>query len=648
MPDRSGTRQSEVYGAKRPVYLFFALLTAMIVAVGAPCALAEESMPVEAILARATAEAIHRERPWQILLHYKPSGSESPRSLVDDPKFFLAPDGKTNPAAELDATLRGLFQAGATEDDTVRCRFPARAAWLQERLGIPTERLPPVACDTLAREMAAVDPQRTVLVFPAAYLNNPASMFGHTFLRVDSGYQSPLLGYAVNYSAHPPTPNDFLYSFKGILGFYPGYYSLLPYYEKVKEYTSLEHRDIWEYPLNLTPEETRRLALHVWELQGISSDYYFFDENCSFNILFLIEAARPTVNLTDRLPLWVIPSDTVRAVQDAGLVAGALYRPAQATLIRHLAAQVPREAQVTALAVARGEAAPESARDASLSAPEQGRTLELAAEFLQYRYARKELEKEEFNRRFLEILRNRSALGAGAGDALPVVAPTRPDQGHRTGRGEVAVGVRQREFFTELAWRPAYHDLLDPSAGYSEGAQINFLDTSVRVYPRKGQLRLQRLRVLDILSLSPRDLLFKPVSWKVNTGLDRETMADGNERLIIRLNAGGGLAYAIDRLGLVHVMAEADLNLSDRLRDKVDIGVGGSVGFVREVAGIWKVALTLKGFSYPLFEEHTKVQAILAQNVRITTNTSLEVSLTGERTFGYDRFEGKMGWKYFF
>ncbi len=648
MPERRAVRQSEVYGAKRLVYLFFALLAALIVAVEAPCALAAESAPLEALLARAAAEAIHRERPWQILLHYKPTGSDSPRSLVDDPKFFLAPDGKSNPGAELEATLRGLFQAGAKDDEAVRCRFPARAAWLQERLGIPAENLSPVACDTLVREMAAVDPQRTVLVFPAAYLNNPASMFGHTFLRVDSGYQSPLLGYAVNYSAHPPTPDDFLYSFKGILGFYPGYYSILPYYEKVKEYTNLEHRDIWEYPLNLTPEETRRLALHVWELQGFSSDYYFFDENCSFNILFLIEAARPSVNLTDRLPLWVIPSDTVRAVQEAGLVAGTVYRPAQATLISRLAAQIPREAQVTALAVSRGKAAAESVREASLSAPEQGRTLELAAELLQYRYARKELEKGEFNRQFLQVLRSRSVLGAGTGVALPVAAPIRPDQGHRTGRGEVALGVRQREFFTEFAWRPAYHDLLDPSAGYSEGAQINFLDTRVRVYPRKGQFRLQRLRVLDILSLSPRNLLFKPVSWKVNTGLERETLADGNERLMIRLNAGGGLAYAVERVGLAYAMAEADLNLSDRLRDKLDVGLGGSVGLVREVAGIWKIALTLTGFSYPLFEEHTKLQASLAQNFRITTNTSLELSLTGERTFGYDRFEGKLGWKYFF
>jgi hypothetical protein len=36
-----------------------------------------------------------------------------------------------------------------------------------------------------------------------------------------------------------------------------GEYSLMPYYRKVKEYGDFESRDLWEYELNLSPEETR-------------------------------------------------------------------------------------------------------------------------------------------------------------------------------------------------------------------------------------------------------------------------------------------------------------------------------------------------------------------------------------------------------
>ena len=648
MPARRGTPQSWVYGARCSVYLFFALLIAVAGLVTTPAATADEIGSLEELVARARAAQLHRERPWQVLLHYTPTDSDSPHSLVDDPKFFLAADGKTNPAAELEATLRGFFQETSAGDDAVRCRFPARFSWLSERLGIAAERLPPVTCRQLEQAMAATDPQRTVLVFPAAYLNNPASMFGHTFLRVDSGYQSPLLGYAVNYSAYPPSADEFLHSFKGIFGYFPGYYSILPYYEKVKEYTDLEHRDIWEYPLTLTPAETRQLALHTWELQGIYSDYYFFDENCSFNILFLEEAARPTVNLTGRLPPWVIPIDTIRASRDAGLVAGAIYRPSQATRIRHLASLLPAQAQETAVAIARGNAPPESVRIGSLPVPIQGRSLELASELLQYRYARKELAKDEYNRQFLAILQVRSSLGPAAGAAPDIPAPPRPDQGHASNRLALAVGVWQGRFFTELSWRPAYHNLLDPDAGYTAGAQIDFLDLSIRYYPEEEELKLQRLRFIDILSLAPRDIMFKPVSWAVSAGLEQMVFADGDQHLAGRLTSGAGLAYSLGWLGLAYVLAEADLNLSDQLRDKVAIGFGGTAGIVREFADTWKVALTFQGFSYPFFEVHSRLQATLAQNFRITANQSIELSLMAERTFEYDRTEARLAWKFYF
>lgn len=44
----------------------------------------------------------------------------------------------------------------------------------------------------------------------------------------------------------------------------------MPYYRKVKEYGDFESRDLWEYELNLTPEETRFLVSHIWEMQHVS------------------------------------------------------------------------------------------------------------------------------------------------------------------------------------------------------------------------------------------------------------------------------------------------------------------------------------------------------------------------------------------
>ena len=533
MPSWRGVRSEtgKVYGAGRPVYLFFVLLFSIVLSAGAASALDDPYL--DELLNRARSENLHRDRYWQILLHYKPTDAAKPTSLIDDPKFFLAPDGKTNPSSELEATLLGFFRDDLSGDAAVACRFPARTAWLQTRLGIGSERLPKSSCKQLDEALAAADPKRTVLVFPSAHINSPASMFGHTLLRIDNSYQSELLSYSVSYAAVTTETNGAAYAFKGIFGLYPGYYSILPYYEKVKEYNDIEHRDIWEYHLNLTEEETRRMVLHVWEVQRTASDYYFFDENCSYNILFFLEAARPSVNLTDKLSFWVIPSDTIRIVRDQRLVSSVIYRPSQGTRIRHLSSFMKRDGQQAALDIASGMMNPEAVRQPSRTSRDQGRILELAAEFLQYRYSRQELDKENYTRQFHAILKERSSLGETAGQAPPVPVPTPPDEGHATARAGVAVGAWHGRFFTELSGRVAYHDTMDPDDGYIKGAQINFLDTAVRIYPGDGQTQLQRLHFIDILSLSPRDLMFKPFSWKVNTGFDQEVMDDGDEHLLI-------------------------------------------------------------------------------------------------------------------
>ena len=62
----------------------------------------------EQLVAQAAQHHLATTRDWDVLLHYRPRASGR-ESLIDDPRFFLAPAGKSDPAAELDATIRGLF-----------------------------------------------------------------------------------------------------------------------------------------------------------------------------------------------------------------------------------------------------------------------------------------------------------------------------------------------------------------------------------------------------------------------------------------------------------------------------------------------------------------------------------------------------------
>ncbi|HZV81248.1 MAG TPA: DUF4105 domain-containing protein, partial [Geobacteraceae bacterium] len=518
----------------RSVYLFCALAAGVVSSAGPVAASSYEQQLVDLALQ----QKLDGQRTWDVLLQYRPKSSGR-ESVIDDRRFFLAPSGKTDPAAELEATIRGFFVSATAGDEHPRCRFPARYEWLQKELGIDGAQLPAPVCAKLDEALEAVDPRSAVLVFPAAHNNGPASMFGHTLLRIGSSYRSELLTYAVNYAAHTTDSNGLVYAFKGLFGYYPGYYSTLPYYEKVKEYSDLEHRDVWEYSLKLSPDEVRRMVLHIWELQGISSDYYFFDENCSFMLLFLMESARPELQLTneywDRWGFWVIPADTISTVRRAGLIDRVNYRPAQATRIRHRAKLLSDDAQQRALDVAlRRRTAPAEAGSGE-GIEERRQVLDLAAEFVQYRYSRRELSKEEFQAQFRSILTARSGLGAGDA-AADVPVPPQPEEGHLPGKMTSGGGIRREDPYLELTWQPAYHDLLDPDAGYTDGAQINFFSTSGRYYPGKNSFQLQSFHPVDIISLAPRDRFFQPVSWKVAGGLDRKPFADGSDRLFLRLN----------------------------------------------------------------------------------------------------------------
>jgi hypothetical protein len=608
----------------------------------------------EALQESARRLGLADDRYWDILLHYKPGLLGRRKSLVDDPRFFLSPKGKSDPHAELAATIDGLFDDERDERLAPRCRFPARFAWLEDRLSFDASRLPPVSCPDLESKLSQIDARSAFLIFASGHMNAPASMFGHTLLRFDSTYESPLLAYAVNYAATvDPRDGGFAYAFKGIFGFYPGYYSILPYFDKVKEYRNMDQRDMWEYRLHFTEAEVRRIILHVMELQDIYSDYYFFKENCSYNLLFLLEAGSPEASLTDRFSVWTIPADTLKAAIDAGLAAEPVYRPSRARRIRHIAALLDERGTALARAVLDGNAVPEDVLSAEIPGVEQARVLELASEVVQHRYAKRRLSQEAFQRQFLGILSARSRI-AGAGEEVvpPVPVPARPETGHDSSRAAAGGGIRDDRWFLELAFRPAYHDLLDADDGYTPGSQIDFLSGALRYYPEAERLRLQRLDLVRIFSLAERDAFFRPISWKVSTGFETKTFASGDDRLAYVLSPGGGFAWKRPLPGLVFVMVETALGVSGAYDADYAAAVGASAGILKQVTRSWKALLTARGVAGVAGDKDrgTELRVSLEQGFRIGRRSAifLEAARTEypNRDFGFT--EAKVSWNIYF
>lgn len=524
--------------------------------------------------ARARQDGLGLQREWLQLLHYTPAWRPGRwRNFVDDPAFFLSPEGPHDPAAELDATLAALLA-----DPAVQCRFPARRQWLADRLGGLGEALPAAPCDDYAQWRGVLAAREAVLVFAASYLNSPSSMYGHTFLRFDSAAperSTPMLGYALNFGATiPPDENGLVYAWRGLFGGYPGQFAAGPYFEKLREYSRLESRDLWEYRLNLTAAELDRLLAHVWELRDINFDYYFFDENCSLRLLELLDVARPGHDLADEFPNYAIPIDTVRAVIDAGMVAGVDYRPATRTTLRHEITLLDAGERRLARRLADEAGVGASAQFRALAPERQRLVVNVAYQFLRDRAVHATPSRETARQNF-ELLRLVNQTAA-AQPPEPAPRPTAPEDGHRTALLAVTAGLEEDTGFADLEWRLSYHDLLDPAPGYPTGASLNMGRLVLRL-KEGGRLQLQRFDVLEITSLSPRDRFFRPWSWRVNAGFDRQWTA-GDDELATQVNAGFGWTAAAGEALTAFALATGRIEYNDALERELDFAPGVAAG----------------------------------------------------------------------
>ena len=488
-------------------------------------------------------QQLANDRFWISLGHYETAKLGGWRSYVSDKKFFLAADGNEHPDHELAATVQALYAPASLGEQHAQCVYPARTRWLKAQLNLSD--LPAPDCAEFKQWFKDVSPHSAVMIFPAAYLNSPSSMFGHTLLRIDQADvqadKTSLLSYAINFGAYiEGSDNSILYAWKGLMGGYPGLFALVPYQEKLSEYRSLENRDLWEYRLNLTQAETARMVEHVWELKQIQFDYFFFDENCSYRLLELLQVARPSLRLTEQFPLTAIPTDTVKAVKEAGLVESIEYRPSRERELLSRAEPLSGEEQDWVLKVSADQQQLQDPAFKALPRDRQALIVDAAYRLERYRANGQERDPQRAQRSF-ELLR---AINKNPAPELEIPQPGLPEDGHESRTWQAGLGTRGDRAFGEYGLRMAYHDLNDNAESFPLGAQIEILQMKLRQY-EGNHWQFQQLDLATIRSLTPRNELLQPLSWQVTGGLERVPGKHDDETLVSHVNGGGGGTWAL-------------------------------------------------------------------------------------------------------
>jgi len=577
-----------------------------------------------ALPCRANVEQAAAEPKWLALMHYRMQGAGW-QSQADQPQFFLSSAGRHSPHIELQANLAAM-QAEAT----YACRFPARYEWLRTRFALPLPSDATDACPELRSWYRQFPGQRISISFAASYLENPSSMFGHTFLKIYKETNRELLSPTINYAARTEArEGDLAFIRKGLFGGFPGVADELPFYRRLRTYTENEGRDIWEYELKLTPDEIRQLLLHLWEVRDGTFNYYFLDENCAYRTLALIDVVRPHLGLLRNYRALTVPVETIRTLQANGIAGERTLWPAFPKLVRHHERQLDRADVRLAAQIADNAQPPASV--AHFAPARQAAILQLAYEYLSVKISRDQAGRETRKSTANAILGARMAL-VSPGTLAPDVPIEPPESGHDGSALSIGRYDAVQRSGVSLAWAGFEHTLADRLAGYEPHAEMTVLRPEVR-FDGADNARLHRVDWLFVQSTLPTSSLFRRAAWRLSLATERKHF-DDREHVVTTLGYNAGQAWGLGNAVLA-VMPGIGLEAGDK---------GGAAGtlaiLLTRQGSLWSAQLALNA------EKVLLGSSVYRSNARFTTSLALSrnmaIQLVAKRAF-HPRPENDIG-----
>ncbi|WP_420208565.1 DUF4105 domain-containing protein [Candidatus Electronema sp. JC] len=581
-----------------------------------------------------------RHPTWLKLLHFD---RESGQSEILSPDFFLASDGRQNAEAELRATL-AAYAAPWPEDGNshARCRFPARYFWLNQQLHLPDYQPVPAQCRALARWSLPEKTQSFSLFLVSGYLGNPASVFGHSLLKLNTKAQDDQAGLfdlTVNYGALVPEDEPVaLYILRGLGGGYQAGFSDRYFYTQDLVYSRTEFRDIWDYELLLTDAQRTLLVLHLWEVLGKKFAYYFLDKNCAFRLAELLELVFDEP-LLERAKFWYAPVETLHRLEDLdrqrraagqpGLIKSVRFIPSAQRRMRHQFSLLRPEEQAAARAVIRQ--GPDSLQEhlAELKPERQAEVADSLLAYANYRLTAEQPEPSAAAKAMKNrLLPARFLLPPSSGPlaeppALP--SPAAGDKPMLVSLG-AAYDARQQAQL-RLRWAPFIQESLGRNS--LAGDELAVLDTSVSLGGKEDALFLEQLDLIRIRKIKTNFMAEdgeNPWSWQLRGGV-----AEDEGRYDALLQFGIGWAWQISPQLTAYAMTDAAAHSVEpylRLRPQLGLlaGNGGIKG--RLLAGL--ATVNYEGDAQPFLSAELQAGLSAQTALCISVEQAERTALTAE------------------
>lgn len=489
-------------------------------------------------LARAERLDLAADPTWLKLLHFEP-GAEFSSVLSDS--FFLSPEGRGDPGAELRATITAWFEdAPADSVPAAPCRFPARYYWLDHEIGLPGYDLRATGCDRLERWALFDRTTSLSLLMVSGYLGNPASTFGHGLIKFNTDSRndpSGLLDLTLNFGALvPENENPLVYIVRGLFGGYEAGFSDRHYYSQDLVYSRTEARDMWDYRLELTEYERTLLILHLWEITAKKFRYYFLEKNCGYRMAELIDLATPE-EVMPHVHGWYLPESLFHRLEvidaerlargDPGLIRSVTYVPSyRRNLHARLALLADREIDTLNDVIEEGYGTVEE-HLAGYAPDRQRALLDGLIAYQQFQLVSDPPDSNspawrDRDRLLLARLRRPAAPPTSA----PVPELASPATGYRPLRlGLGAAHVEGGQDTALFSWSPFAKESVGQNS--LEADELAVFDVALAVGEGSPAVDLERfdlVRVLSLKTLQTRLRGDRGWTWKLRLGIDRKSV----------------------------------------------------------------------------------------------------------------------------
>ncbi|MGE3608740.1 MAG: DUF4105 domain-containing protein [Bacteriovoracaceae bacterium] len=590
---------------------------------------------------------------WLRLLHYKKNLSGF-LSQADGKGFFLDPEGKHDPVAELKTTIKIFSSESSPNDEHPICKFPLRFKWLSSEVG--PWRVDLSGCQKYLAFLSKVAAKRASIVFSSYYLGNPNSAFGHTFLRLsryEDTYETEMLDYGINYSAQANETNPLLYAYKGLFGGFKGQFTAIPYYYKVREYSDFEFRDLWSYDLKLNMNQVLQIVDHVWELGHTDFDYYYFKENCAYHLLSVLEVALPEKNLTDQYSVFAIPADTIRLLQKENLLKDGRKRESTFSRLSRMSQNFNSDDLGLAKKIANN---PSESREwlTHVSDKKASEILDLSIEAFDYYHAEKILADET-------SIKNKKAPLLVARAINPIVSEENsiakdyskdsPALSHSPTRLSVSEGLQNKQgSFSRFEFRAAHHDLLDPPQGSLQDAQLEMFrfsfDYKQQEY-REHKVILNELSLLSLKNFPKQNFWASPMSWEFDGGVKQLKRPNCFDCPSGYLNGSVGNAINMfkDRL-LLAILMNSEFKIQSYFKNNYLLGAGPKLVSRWFLSEKWVMGIE----SYLHFNTSLGSETYYEWQIRnhVTQKFSLFGKLNGTKRQSVSQNSAEIGLQYFY